>query len=423
MKVRERIQHAWNAFTGRDTDPSKVSIFSGSTRPQYRGLATHSTSSFAGAVFNRIAIDVATTTFNHVKIDAETEDRKTMDSGLNYCLTTEANLDQSASAFIQDLVYSMFDEGVVAVVPVDTTLSPNVTGGYDVNTLRVGKIVKWYPEHVKVKLYNEKKGTDQEVYLPKKATAIIENPLYPVTNGENSVLQRLIRKIAQLDDFDQRASSGQLDLIIQLPYSMKTETQKTNAKERIKDIEDQLNSNRHGVAYIDGTEKVVQLNRPANDQLPSTIESLTQMFYDQLGLTANIVSGTASEAEVRTYYSRTIDPIIEFILEEFNRKFLTKTARTQGHTIEAYRDMFKFVSINALADMSDKFRRNSILTANEIRRIMKLKTHNDPRANELYNPNMPDDKQGRSPDDTKVKAPEKYDEPIEEIVESPGEET
>lgn len=399
MKLTERIQHAWNAFTGKETQAEnfKSSFGASGGRPGHRKRTRFNTSSFVAPIFNRIAIDVATTTFEHVKV-TEGEDgkekREHVASGIQYCLDTEANIDQSSKAFIQDLVYSMFDEGVVAAVPIDTSISPSKSGGYDIHTIRVGRILEWYPRHVRVEVYNEQSGEHEELYLEKSMVAIIENPLSPVTNDENSVLKRLLRKMSELDNMDDLIASGRLDLLFQLPYAMKTKSQQDAAIDRLKSIEKQLQNNVHGMAYIDGTEKVTQLNRPVNDQLAENVEKLTQDLYNQLGLTKAIFDGTADEAQVRLYYSRTIDPIVDYIVEEFNRKFLTKTARTQGHTFEAYRDMFKFVSIGALADMSDKFKRNAILTTNEIRKTIRLEPHPDERADELYNPNMPDDAQG-----------------------------
>lgn len=430
MKITERIQHAWNAFTGKETQAETFEGSFGASggRPGHQKKNAFTTSTFAASIFNRIAIDVATTTFEHVRVDKKDKGfREKIDSGMNYCLTTEANLDQSAKAFIQDMVYSMFDEGVIAVVPVDTSISPEKSGGYDIHSIRVGRIVEWYPKHVRVELYNEETGRHEELYLQKTMVAIIENPLFPVTNSENSVLKRLLRKMNELDNMDDLLSSGRLDLLIQLPYAMKTKAQQEAAEKRLQNIEAQLKNNYHGMAYIDGTEKVTQLNRPVNDQLVESVDLLTQDFYNQLGLTRTIFEGTASEAEVRLYYSRTIDPIIEYIIEEFNRKFLTKTARTQGHTFEAYRDMFKFVSIGALADMSDKFKRNAIMTTNEIRSTMKMAPHDDPRADELYNPNMPDQDQGIGVE-PKIKEDEPEEEPElddegNEIPEDEDEET
>jgi hypothetical protein len=281
------------------------------------------------------------TEFKHVKIDPKNEDITDMNTGLNNCLTLEANIDQSSIQFIHDLVYSMFDEGVVAVVPVDTTLDPEVSGSYDINTMRVGKIVNWFPKHVEVDLYNDETGQNERIFAEKKNVAIIENPLYAVINDQNSTLKRLIKKLNQLDNVDDIVDSGRLDLLLTVPYGVKTETQRAMAEKRIKDIEGQLSLGRNGIAYIDGTEKVTQLNRPANSQLPENIAKLEKMFYNQLGLTENIFNGTANEAELRTYYNRTIDPIVDVIVAELKRKFLTKTARSQGQTIASYRDMFK----------------------------------------------------------------------------------
>jgi hypothetical protein len=348
-------------------------------------------------------MDVAMTSFKHVKINPENEDVTTMTTGLNECLSTEANVDQTHIQFIQDLVYSMFDEGVVAVVPVDTTLNPESTGGYDILSLRVGKIVNWFPQHVTVKLYNDTTGQNEDVVVMKKNCAIVENPLYAVVNDDNSTLKRLIRKLNQLDDIDAIAASNRLDLLVSVPYAVKTQHQKDMAEARIRDIEAQLAFGRNGIAYMDGTEKVTQLNRPVNPQLPETIKNLTDQFYNQLGLTQNIFNGTASEGELRIYYSRTIDPIVENILAEMNRKFLTKTARTQGHTIVSYRDMFKTVTVESVASVGDSFRRNYIATPNEIRKIVGLRPSSDPRADELFNPNIADDKQApKDPSDNTI---------------------
>lgn len=338
-------------------------------------------------------MDVSMTHFKHVKINPDNEDVTDQKTGLNNCLTVEANIDQTHIQFIQDLVYSMFDEGVVAVVPVETTLNPGKYGSWDINSLRVGKVVNWFPRHVEVNLYNEDTGQNERIVIEKKNVAIVENPLYAVVNDENSTLKRLIRKLNQLDDVDAIAASGRLDLLISVPYSVKTETQRQMAEKRINDIEVQLASGRNGIGYIDGTEKVMQLNRPANSQLPETINNLTQQFYNQLGLTKTIFDGTASESELRTYYSRTIDPIVDNIVAEFTRKFLTKTARTQGQNIVAYRDMFKTVTVESVSQLGDTFRRNSIATANEIRKIVGLKPSNDARADELFNPNIADNNQ------------------------------
>jgi len=392
MKVTDRIRHAWNTFTNNDRlltydrGPS-------SSRPSHKHVTFFNTSSYVSSIYNRIAMDVSMTGFKHVKINPENDDVTDMPSGLNNCLTVEANIDQTHIQFIQDLVYSMFDEGVVAVVPVETTINPEVSGSYDINSLRVGKVVNWFPKHVTVRLYNDSTGQNEDITIEKKNVAIIENPLYAVVNDENSTLKRLIRKLNQLDDIDAIAASQRLDVLITVPYGIKTETQRQMAEKRIKDIEAQLASGRNGIAYIDGTEKAMQLNRPVNPQLPETIKNLTSQFYNQLGLTENIFNGTASESELKIYYSRTIDPIVDNIVAEFKRKFLTKTARTQGQTIVSYRDMFKTVTVEALAAIADTFRRNYIASGNEIRKWAGLKPSNDPRADELFNPNIADNKQ------------------------------
>lgn len=340
-----------------------------------------------------MAMDVSMTRFKHVKINPINEDMEDMDSGLNYCLKTEANIDQTHIQFFQDLVYSMFDEGVVAVVPVDTTISPKKTDGYDIKTLRVGRIVNWFPKHVLVDIYNEETGKNEQVTLEKRFVAIIENPLYAVINDENSTLKRLIIKMNQLDDVDATSASGRLDLLISIPYGVKTKLQREMAESRIKSMEAQLATGRNGIAYIDQTEKVTQLNRPANDQLLESIAELRQEFYNQLGLTNTIFNGTATETELRTYYTRTIDPIVESIVSEMNRKFLTKTGRTQGQKIVYYRDMFKMVPVEVIAALGDTFRRNGIMSANELRGVIGLRPSDDPRADELFNPNIADKNQ------------------------------
>lgn len=412
MKMKDRIVHAWNSFTSNDPLLNLDRGMS-SSRPQYRQTTFFNTSSYVSSIYNRIAMDVSMTGFRHDKIDPKSEDVKEMSTGLNDCLSLEANIDQTHIQFIQDLVYSMFDEGVVAVVPVDTTINPEVSGSYDVNSMRVGKIVTWFPKHVEVSLYNDNTGQNERIFIDKKNCAIVENPLYAIVNDENSTLKRLIRKLNQLDDIDAIAASNRLDLLFTVPYAVKTKTHREMAERRIRDIEVQLASGKNGIAYIDGTEKVTQLNRPSNPQLPETIKNLTTQFYNQLGLTENVFNGTASESELRIYYSRTIDPIVDNIVAEFRRKFLTKTARTQGQTITAYRDMFKTVTVESASSIGDSFRRNYIATSNEIRKIVGLKPSNDPRADELFNPNIADDKQIGS-NGTSISAP-KVEEP--EVVE------
>lgn len=406
MKITDRIKHAWNAFT--NDDRFNIDHGPSSSRPAHKTVNYFDTTSYVSSIFNRIAVDVSMTSFKHVKINQENEDVTDMNTGLNSCLTVEANIDQTHIQFIHDLVYSMFDEGVVAVVPVDTTISPTNSGSYDINSLRVGKIVNWFPMHVEVALYNEKTGQKQNITIEKRNVAIIENPLYAVVNDRNSTLKRLIKKLNQLDVSDDNIGADRLDLLISVPYSIKSKTQRAMAEERIKDIEFQLTKGKHGIAYIDGSEKAVQLNRPLNSQLPERIATLTQEFYNQLGLTKSIFDGTASEAELRTYYSRSIDPIIENIVAEFTRKFLTKTARSQGQKITYYRDMFKMVPVEIIGGLGDSFRRNYIATSNEIRKMIGLRHSKDPRADELFNPNIADKNQNP------ISAPEPVDIPLEE---------
>ena len=409
MRITSRIKHAWDAFTGddirrtRNNDPS-------SSRASHRRVSSFDTSSYKASIFNRIAIDVSMTKFKHVKVNPINEDEEILKTGLHDCLSTEANLDQTHIQFFQDLVYSMFDEGVVAAVPVKTTLSPERTGGYDINTLRVGRITQWFPKNVEVELYNDDTGMNERLFLEKKYVAIVENPLYAVVNDQNSTLKRLIRKLNQLDNIDELEESRRLDLFISVPYAIKTDFQKKQAQDRIKEIEAQLASGRNGIAYLDGTEKIDQLNRPLNSQLPESIAALNQEFYNQLGLTENIFNGTATEAELRSYYTRTIDPIIDNIVSEFNRKFITKTARTQGHRIAYYRDMFKMVPIEAIANLGEVFIRNEIATSNEMRKIVGFRPSNDPKADKLFNPNMPGDKQAGGQASPKVHVPKTEDE-------------
>lgn len=389
MKITDKLKHAWNAFSNNEK-LSSYDYGSSSSRSQHKTVSSYNMSSYVSSVYNRIAIDASMTSFKHAKINPDNEDLEAMKTGLQNCLTVEANIDQSHIQFIHDLVYSMFDEGVVAVVPVETTISPGVSGSYDIVSLRVGRIVQWFPKHVRVRLYNEDTGQNEDITLEKRNVAIVENPLYSVVNGENSTLKQLITKLNQLDTAD---SSNRLDVLISVPYGIKTETQKKMAEKRIADIESQLTTGKHGIAYIDGTEKATQLNRPVNDQLPENIERLRQQFYNQLGLTENIFNGTANEAELRAYYTRAIDPILENIVAEFTRKFLTKTARTQGQQIVYFRDMFKTVPVETIATLGDTFRRNYIASSNEIRKIIGFKPSSDPRADELFNPNIADNNQ------------------------------
>lgn len=396
MRITDRIKHAWNAFTESDKYLERDFGMS-SSRPSHKSFSTYTVSSLVSSVYNKIAIDVSMIKLRHVKVNPDNDDEEKIDSHLNECLSVEANIDQTHIQFMHDVTYSMFDEGVVAVVPVETTISPEKTGGYDIHSLRVGRITQWFPKHVEVDLYDENDGRNKKVILSKSYVAIIENPLYSVVNDQNSTLKRLINKLHQLDDVDALAASRRLDLMVSVPYSIKTNVQRKMAEDRIRDIENQLLKSSNGIAYIDGAEKIHQLNRPINSQLPETVETLTKEFYNQLGLTDNIFSGTAKEEELRTYYTRSIDPIVENIIAELNRKFLTKTARTRGHKITFYRDMFKMIPIESLANLGDSFRRNYIATSNEIRKIVGFKPSDDPRADELFNPNIADNKQNPNP--------------------------
>lgn len=388
MEFVDRLKHSWNAFMNRDPTYSYHSPGpSYSYRPDRPRLTRGNERSIVTAVFNRIALDVAAIKVQHCKLDANGRFISTMDSGLNNCLTLEANLDQTGRAFIQDLVLSMFDEGCVAIVPVDTDLDPT-TGSYDVESMRVGKITEWYPDAVKVRIYNEKKGRKQEVILPKRMVGIVENPLFAVINEPNSTVQRLIRKLNLLDAIDEQSGSGKLDLIIQLPYVIKTDARRQQAERRRTEIENQLAGSKYGIAYADGTERITQLNRPVENNLLKQIEYLTDLMYSQLGITQTILDGTADDKTMLNYYSRTIEPIVAAIVDEMKRKFLTKTARSQNKSIMFFRDPFKLVPVNDIAEIADKFTRNEILTSNEIRQIIGIKPSSDPKADELINSNI-----------------------------------
>lgn len=387
----ERLQHGWNAFLSREpTDiyKSGVETYGFSYRPDRPRLTRGHERSIVTAVYNRIAIDVAQVSIRHVRLDENERIKETIHSGLNYCLTTEANVDQTGRSFIQDIVMSMLDEGCVAVVPVDTNVNPRRTDSFDIRTMRVGKITEWRPLEVKVRLYNDRKGRQEEVILPKKMVAIIENPLYAVMNEPNSTLQRLIRKLNLLDSIDEESGSGKLDLLIQLPYAIKTEARKKQADERRKAIIDQFATSKYGVAYIDSTEHVTQLNRSLENNLLNQVEYLTSMLYNQLGMSKEIFDGTADEAKMLNYNNRTIEPIVTEITDEFSRKFLTKTARTQSQAVSFFREPFKLVPVNQLADIADKFTRNEILSSNEVRAIIGYKPSDQPGADELRNKNL-----------------------------------
>jgi hypothetical protein len=344
--------------------------------------------SIVTAIYNRIALDVAAIDIKHVQLDENERFLNVINSGLNNCLTLEANIDQTARAFVQDAVMSMMDEGVVALVPVDTDINPDESSGFDILTMRTGQIVDWYPQYVKVHLYNEATGLKQDVTIPKRSTAIIENPLYSVMNEHNSVAQRLVRKLNLLDAVDEQSSAGKLDLIIQLPYVIKSEARRKQAEDRRKDIEQQLAGSKYGIAYTDGTERVTQLNRPVENNLMSQIEYLTSMLYSQLGITQAILDGTADEKTMLNYQNQTIEPIVSAIVNEMKRKFLTKTARTQRKTILFFKDPFKLVPVSDLAEIADKFTRNEIMTSNEIRQVIGMKPADDPKADQLINSNL-----------------------------------
>lgn len=394
MGLGNRLQHAWNAFMN-SRDPT-YDNYSGSSyiyRPDRPKLSRGNERSIVAAIENRIAIDVASLNVWHCKLDKNGMLEEILKSGLNNCLTTEANIDQTSRAFLFDTALSMLDEGVVAIVPQETTLNPKITGSYDINSMRTGKVIQWKPNHVQIRMYNEFTGEKEDIWLPKKIVAIVENPFYAVMNEPNSTLQRLIRKLNLLDVIDEQNGSAKLDLIIQLPYQVKSDLRKQHAEDRRKSIKDQLTNDQYGIAYVDSTEKITQLNRPVENNLMGQIEYLTRMLYSQLGITEGILDGTADEQTQLNYINRTVEPIISAIVDEMKRKFLTKTARSQGQTIVFYRDPFKLVPLNNVADIVDKFTRNEVMTSNEVRQKMGLMPSKDPKADELINSNI------RQPDD------------------------
>ena len=391
MGFKDRLQHAWNAFTNRD--PTENYQYTGehssSYRPDRPRLSRGNERSIATSVFNRIAMDAAAINIRHGKEDQNGRFISYVSSGLNNCLSLEANKDQTGRAFIQDVVLSMLDEGCVAIVPVDTNIANDGKNIVDIETMRTGKIKQWFPNHVLVELYNDQTGINQEIKLAKSAIGIVENPLYAVINEPNSTLQRLVRKLVLLDAVDNQSSSGKLDLIMQLPYVIKTEARRREAEKRKKDLEEQLSGSKYGIGYIDGTEKVTQLNRPIENNLMKQIEYLTSMLYSQLGITTGVLDGTANDMTMLNYYSRTIEPIVAAVCEEMKRKFISKTARTQGQSIVYMRDPFKLLPLSNLAEIADKFTRNEVLTANEIRQGMGIIPSTDPKADKLQNSNMP----------------------------------
>jgi hypothetical protein len=389
MGIADRLQHAWNAFLDNERKrPYQDMGYFSYNKPDRVRFTRGNERSIVTSVYNRLALDVASIGIKHVRLDDNGRFIEEIQSGLHNCLNIEANIDQTGRAFLQDVVISMLDEGCVAIVPVDTTLNPLVSGSYEINTMRTAKIIEWYPAHVRVRLYNDRRGIHEEITLPKANVAIIENPLYAVINEHNSTMQRLIRKLNLLDVVDEQTSSGKLDLIIQLPYVIKSEARRKQADERRKDIEMQLSGSKYGIAYTDGTERITQLNRPAENNLMNQVEYLTNMLYSQLGLTQSILDGSADEKTMLNYYNRTIEPIIAAIVDELKRKFLTKTARAQKQSIMFFRDPFKLVPVENMAEIADKFTRNEIMTSNEIRQIVGMKPSDDPDADELRNKNL-----------------------------------
>ena len=386
MGLLDRLQHAYNAFTNRDPT-YRPSGYSSSYRPDRPRFSGGNERSIITSVYNRIALDVAALVVQHVRQDGDGRFISVVQSGLNNCLTLDANLDQTGRALMQDIVMSMLDEGSVAVVPTDTSVNPALNS-YDILTMRTGKILDWYPESVRVRVYNEKTGQKEDITVPKKSTVIVENPLYAVINEPNSTLRRLISKLNLLDAIDKQSGSGKLDLIIQLPYVIKTEARRRQADNRRADIVSQLSGSTYGIAYTDGTERITQLNRPVENNLMAQIEYLTSMLYSQLGITQGILDGTADEKTMLNYYNRTTEPIISAIVDDMKRKFLTKTARTQGQSIMFFRDPFKLVPVASIAEIADKFTRNEITSSNEIRQVIGMKPSTDPKADELRNKNL-----------------------------------
>ena len=402
-----RLQHAWNAFFNKD--PTVVYRDYGpgyATRPDRTQLSRGNERSIVTAIYNRIAVLVSMVDIKHIRLDQDGRYIEDIASDMNECLTISANIDQTGRAFIQDVVTSMLDEGCVAVIPVDTTFNPEKTGAYDIQSMRTGKILEWHPETIRVRVYNEKKGEKEDIFVPKKIAAIIENPFYAVMNEPSSTLQRLIKKLNLLDVIDEQSGSGKLNMIIQLPYVIKTEARRQQAENRRKDIEDQLANSKYGIAYTDGTEKVTQINRAVENNLMSQIEYLTSMLYSQLGINQAILDGTADEKTMLNFMNNTIEPILVAITEEMNRKFLTKTARTQGQKITFFDDPFRLIPVNQVAEIADKFTRNEIMTSNEVRQKIGMKPSDNPRADELRNANISESKQQFAQDQQFAKSEE-----------------
>lgn len=392
--IRQRLAHAWNTFTAKPKETEEApylgtAVSYGSSRPDRVRPRFVNERTIISSIYTRLSIDIAAINIRHVRVDEDERFIENIHDGLNECLTVDANIDQTGRALIQDIAMTLFDKGVLAVVPVDTTIDPKVSGSYDIKTMRVGHIQAWHPEHIVVSLFNEKKGIREDVIVSKRIAAVVENPLYPVMNEPNSTLQRLIKKLSLLDAVDEQSSSGKLDLLIKLPYTIRSDARRDQADRRRTDIESQLSGSKYGIAYVDGTESVTQLNRPIENNLLGQITYLTNMLYSQLGLTPSVFDGTADEKTMLNYYNRTIEPIVSAITDSMHRAFLTKTARSQGHAIKFYRDSFKLVPISDIAEIADKFTRNEIATSNEIRAVIGWKPSQDPRAESLRNPNMP----------------------------------
>ena len=406
LSLISRAKKAWNVFLNRDpTSYNYANIGSSySYRPDRIRFTRGSERTIVNSIYNRIAMDAAAIDIKHVRLDDNNRYIETIDSGLNECLSLEANIDQTGRAFVQDVVMSMLDEGAVAIVPVDTVGNP-FAGAFNIETMRTGKIVQWYPQHVRVNVYNDRTGQKEEITVPKRSVAIVENPLYSVMNEPNSTLQRLIRKLSLLDAVDEQSSAGKLDLIVQLPYIIKTEARRAQAEQRRADIERQLAGSKYGIAYTDGTERVTQLNRPIENNLMKQIEYLTSMLYSQLGLTQQIMDGSADEKTMLNYYNRTIEPIMSAIADEMKRKFLTRTARSQHQSIKFFRDPFKLTPVSDLAEIADKMTRNEIMTSNEIRQVIGMKPSDDPEADELRNKNL-----NKSNEQIQNGNPEEYEE-------------
>lgn len=421
QSLGSRLKHAWNVFMNRDPTGMSYQVLGGgsSSRPDRVRLSRGNERSVVTSVYNRIAMDVAAIGVRHVRQDQNGRFLYEMESSLNHCLTVEANLDQTSRAFYQDMVMSVLDEGVVAVVPTVYTSSLREGNFYSISSLRTGKITEWFPNAVRVQLYNEQTGRKEEIIRPKNMVAIIENPLYAIINEPNSTMQRLIRKLNLLDLVDEQSSSGKLDLIIQLPYIIKTDARRDQAEKRRRDIEEQLSGSKYGIAYTDGTERITQLNRSVGNNLMSQIEYLTSMLYSQLGISQSVLDGSANEETMLNYYDRTIEPMLSAFVDEFRRKFLTQTARSQLQTISYFRDPFKLVPVNQLAEIADKFTRNEIVTSNEIRQIIGMKPSDDPKADELRNSNL------RAPEggDTQAALPQETGKDDAGLVEDLKEET